>query len=88
MSESVYCYHCRRHHPRSEVVLVESRGVKRWRCRQSLALGRRSVDQRDAFGRAVSEANRRAAAVETLKPLPRPVLELMFRRDATSRSAA
>ena len=88
MSESVFCYHCRRHHPRAEVVLVDTRGVKRWRCRQSLELCRRSVDQRDAFGRAVSAANQRAGATQGLKPLPRPVLELMFARSPAAERAA
>ena len=82
MSDSVYCYHCRRWHPRAEVVRIATGRVKRWRCRASLELSRRSVDQRDAFGHAVSEANRRAAASDALPPLPRPVLELMFPRAA------
>ena len=82
MSDSVFCYHCRRSHPLAEVVRIDTGGVRRWRCRASLALGRRSVEQRDAFGRAVSAANRRAVEDEALRPLPRPVLELMYPRAA------
>ena len=74
MSDQVFCYHCRRYHPADQVTLVQSRGFKRWRCRQSLALGRSSSAARDAFGQAVSELNR---AVHDARPLPRPVLELL-----------
>jgi len=76
MSETVFCYHCRRYHPADEVTQVVSRGVKRWRCRQSISLSRRSVDQRDAFGKAVSQANQTACTKSAERPLPRPVLEL------------
>lgn len=76
MSETVFCYHCRRHHPADEVTLVVSGGVKRWRCRQSISLARRSVDQRDAFGQAVSQSNRATCAKPAARPLPRPVIEL------------
>ena len=74
MSDTVYCYHCRCQHARAETMLVETGGVRRWRCRRSIALARRSVDQRDAFGRAVSAANRSAQASAT-RPLPHPVSE-------------
>jgi hypothetical protein len=76
MSDTVYCYHCRRHHPADEVTRVESRGVKRWRCRQSISLSQRSIDQRDAFGKAVSLLNQASCAKPAGNPLPRPVLEL------------
>ena len=79
MSDLVFCYHCRRHHPAHEVTPVYSRGVKRWRCRQSLALSRSSSAARDAFGRAVSELNR---ALHDTRPLPHPVIEL-FQRSPT-----
>lgn len=74
MSDTVFCYHCRRHHPVAEAILIETGGVKRWRCRRSIALARRSVAQRDAFGQATSAAKRSVAE----RPLPRPVLELWF----------
>lgn len=88
MSDTVFCYHCRRQHARAEVVLVEARGVKRWRCRKSLVLGRRSVGERDAFGRAVSELNRRAVDALAHKPLPHAVIELMFVSSPARSSAA
>lgn len=80
MSDTVFCYHCRRHHPLADVMLFETGKVKRWRCRQSLSLARRSIGERDAFGRAVSESNRNACARAAMRPLPRPVIELMRRR--------
>ena len=77
MSDTVFCYHCRREHARADVVQVDTRGVKRWRCRRSLAAGRRSVGERDAFGRAVSELNRWCGEVIVQKPLPHAVRELL-----------
>lgn len=77
MSDTVFCYHCRREHARADVVQVETHGVKRWRCRRSIALGRRSVGERDAFGKAVSEINRRCSEAIARKPLPHAVRELM-----------
>lgn len=73
MSDQVYCYHCRRHHPADQVTPVYLRGIRRWRCRRSIALSQASSAARDAFGRAVSEAQR---ALRGVRPLPRPVLEL------------
>lgn len=73
MSDQVFCYHCRRHHPADQVTQVCVRGVKRWRCRRSIALSRASSAARDAFGNAVSEVNR---ALRGVRPLPHPVLEL------------
>ena len=77
MSDTVFCYHCRRQHARADVVQVETRGVKRWRCRRSLVLGQRSVGERDAFGKAVSERNRRCREAIAQTPLPHAVRELM-----------
>jgi len=76
MSDQVFCYHCRRQHPADQVTLIQTRGVKRWRCRQSLSLSRASPAARDAFGQAVSELNRMVSARQADRPLPRPVLEL------------
>ena len=83
MSDQVFCYHCRRHHPAHEVTPVYLRGVKRWRCRHSLALSRSSSAARDAFGRAVSELNRALSTGRAAKPLPRPVIELFQRTPAS-----
>ncbi len=77
MSDTVFCYHCRREHARADVVQVDAHGVKRWRCRASLAARRRSVGERDAFGKAVSELNRRCGEVKVRRPLPHAVRELL-----------
>jgi len=77
MTDQVFCYHCRRHHPVPEVRLVQSKGVKRWRCLKSLASTRSSVAERDAFGKSVSELNRASRDRLNARPLPRPVLDLL-----------
>jgi hypothetical protein len=73
MSDQVFCYHCRRHHSADQLIQVDVRGIKRWRCRRSIALSRASAAARDAFGRAASELNR---ALRSVRPLPHPVLEV------------
>lgn len=72
MAESVYCYHCRRYHPAIEMTRVTSRGVTRWRCIKSIASARTSQEQRDAFGKRVSEQNKSS----TPPTLPHCVREL------------
>lgn len=76
MSDTVFCYSCRKHHPLAEVTLVHSKGVKRWRCRKSIAESQKSRDQRDAFGKAMTEFNRAMSRGKSTHSLPRPVLEL------------
>ena len=88
MSDTVFCYHCRREHARADVVQVDTRGVKRWRCRASLAACRRSVGERDAFGKAVSEVNRRCGEMLAHRPLPHAVRELLSAPPAAAGSAA
>jgi hypothetical protein len=88
MSETVFCYHCRRHHPAAEMTQVESRGVKRWRCRQSISASRGSTAARDAFGKVVSELNQRSFGRPAARPLPRPVLELFLTTSACSEGLA
>ena len=76
MSDTVFCYSCRKHHPLAEVTLVFSKGVKRWRCRRSIAESQKNRDQRDAFGKAITEFNRAMSHGKSTHSLPRPVLEL------------
>lgn len=54
-----YCYHCGLHHPAEEMVLVVSKTGKRWRCKKSLRAAKSDLATRDAFGKTVSDANRR-----------------------------
>ncbi|MCX7147522.1 MAG: hypothetical protein NT042_15315 [Sulfuritalea sp.] len=56
-SETIYCYHCARHHPRQEMRQIETKGGKKWRCIQSIQATKKSSAQRDAFGKAVSAIN-------------------------------
>ena len=76
MSDTVFCYSCRKHHPLAEVTLVFSKGVKRWRCRKSIAESQKSRDQRDLFGKETSALNQAIRQRQSAHSLPRPVLEL------------
>ena len=68
MSDTVYCYHCGRSHPKEEMRRVQTKTGSRWRCIKSVLATRRSVAERDAFGKRVTEINtaeRRAQAIAT-----------------------
>jgi hypothetical protein len=56
-SETIYCYHCARHHPRQEMRQIETKGGKKWRCIKSIEATRKSSAQRDAFGKSVTAVN-------------------------------
>jgi len=60
MPETLFCYCCRVHHPRDRMHSFRTRHGFRWRCEQSIAAAKRSVDERDAFGKQQSEVNREA----------------------------
>jgi len=76
MTDTVFCYYCRRYHPADEVRLVQTNGGKRWRCSKSMVYGQISQEQRDAFGKSVSALNRSICSRASQRPLPHPVLEL------------
>lgn len=57
MSDTVYCYHCGREHPREEMRRIHTKGGSRWRCLKSIRATRRSVAERDAFGKQVTAMN-------------------------------
>lgn len=57
MSDTVYCYHCSKRHPREEMRHVHTRTGSRWRCIKSIQASKRSVAERDAFGRKVTAIN-------------------------------
>ena len=82
MTDKVFCYHCRNYHPSTEVRQVESKGVKRWRCLKSITSTKASRAQRDAFGKVVSETNRKVNLEKSRQTLPRGVLEV-FRGGAS-----
>jgi hypothetical protein len=57
MSDTIFCYHCRLPHPKSEMRLLVTKTGKRWRCLKSIRATKRSVAERDAFGKRMTEMN-------------------------------
>lgn len=57
MSDTAYCYHCGKHHPKTEMRQIQTKGGARWRCIKSILATRRGVAERDAFGREVTAIN-------------------------------
>ncbi|MDK9704333.1 MAG: hypothetical protein OEL20_14450 [Sulfuritalea sp.] len=57
-TETIYCYHCTRHHPKAEMRQIETKGGKRWRCIKSIEATKKSSSQRDAFGKTVTTMNK------------------------------
>jgi hypothetical protein len=57
MSETAYCYHCGRPHPKEEMRQIHTKSGSRWRCIKSIAATKQGVAARDAFGRQVSAMN-------------------------------
>ena len=56
--------------------MVQSKGVKRWRCMRSIIESGRSRDQRDAFVRTVIGLNHRSIGLgKAMQSLLRPVLD-------------
>ena len=55
--ETIYCYHCRQHHPREEMRQIETKGGKKWRCIKSIVATRIPSAERDAFGKTASAVN-------------------------------
>lgn len=67
MSETIFCYCCRVHHPSEQMQRFRTRFGFRWRCRSSIEAARWSTKQRDAFGRQQSALNRDIA-----QSIPKP----------------
>jgi hypothetical protein len=61
MSDTLYCYCCRKHHPKAQMRRFTTRTGERWRCLSSIEAARARLDERDAFGRQQSELNRQTA---------------------------
>ena len=73
MTDTLFCYCCRIHHPKDEMRRFATRQGERWRCLRSIEAAGRSRGERDAFGRRQSDLNRLAASeqverVATLHP--------------------
>lgn len=61
MSDMLYCYCCRKHHPKEQMRRFATRTGERWRCQRSIEAASARPDERDAFGRRQSELNRQMA---------------------------
>ncbi|MBP9713028.1 MAG: hypothetical protein KBD60_04950 [Sterolibacterium sp.] len=61
MADTLFCYHCRTHHPKEEMRQIETKGGKRWRCIKSIQATKQGREAREAFGRQMSENNRAEA---------------------------
>jgi len=76
MTDKIFCYHCRAYHQASDGQLVQTKSGKRWRCFKSMTYRHTSRDQRDAFGKSVSEVNRSICRSKQTLSLPHSVREL------------
>lgn len=61
MSDTAYCYHCQRHHPKEEMRQIETKTGKRWRCIKSIEATKGGRLAREAFGRQTTDANKAEA---------------------------
>lgn len=71
MSDTAYCYHCGRHHPKDEMRQIQTKGGKRWRCVKSIQATKQQTAERDAFGKmitAINSSEQRARAKAALNP--------------------
>lgn len=71
MSDTLYCYHCGRHHPKEEMRQIESKAGKKWRCIKSIVASKQGRKEREAFGRqttAINSAEQRAKTAARTKP--------------------
>lgn len=63
MTDTIFCYSCRTHHPAAQMSLVPTRRGRRWRCLRSIAEANRAPAERDAFGERQSAINREQARI-------------------------
>ncbi|MCB4360655.1 hypothetical protein [Quatrionicoccus australiensis] len=61
MTEMLFCYCCRVHHPKDQMRLFPTKLGDRWRCIRSIEAAACKPKERDAFGRQQTEINREAA---------------------------
>ncbi len=64
MTETLFCYCCRVHHPREQMHHFRTSQGLRWRCRRSIEAANCPSNDRDAFGRQQSEINRELAQLQ------------------------
>lgn len=58
MTESMFCYCCRVHHPKEQMRPFPTKHGLRWRCIRSIEAASGGRSARDAFGQQQSEINR------------------------------
>lgn len=58
MTEMVFCYCCRVHHPKDQMRPFKTSHGERWRCIRSIEAAARARQERDAFGRQQTAINR------------------------------
>lgn len=64
MTDTLYCYCCKIHHPREQMRLFPTRTGRRWRCLRTIVAARNDRAARDAFGRQQSSLNRQATIAQ------------------------
>lgn len=64
MTETLFCYCCRVHHPKEQMRLFPTKQGYRWRCIRSIEAAACSRRERDAFGRQQTEINRESYRTE------------------------
>jgi threonine aldolase len=75
MTDMLFCYCCRVHHPRDQMRRFATRHGERWRCRRCIAAAGLGIDERDAFGRRQSKLNR-LMAIELAERVAAPHLNI------------
>ena len=58
MTETMFCYCCRVHHPKDQMRPFPTKHGARWRCIRSIEAAACSRPERDAFGQKQTEINR------------------------------
>lgn len=58
MTEMLYCYCCRVHHPKDQMRRFPTKQGLRWRCLRSIEAAACPTPERDAFGRRQTEINK------------------------------
>lgn len=58
MTETMFCYCCRVHHPKDQMRPFATKHGARWRCIRSIEAAACSRRERDAFGQKQTEINR------------------------------
>ena len=62
MTELLFCYCCRVHHPKAQMRLFATRHGDRWRCLRSIEAAAGNRRERDAFGQRQSKINHDTAS--------------------------